>query len=163
MPVFVNCHVGSVYPSEHTLKLRTMTADSVLFPVFVRQRKSSTRFKVGYIKRLGETVIAANFDDGTRFSEGLAAVRVKNRWGVINASGDFVIQPKLWSWCRFRDGLASLATRNGKWGVIDRAGSFIIQPKYDSIGPFEDGMALIRIGDREKARFGFVDKTGAEV
>jgi hypothetical protein len=139
-----------------------MTTDSVLFPVFVPQGKSRTRFKVGYINRQGETVIAANFDDGTRFSEGLAAVRVKSRWGVIDASGDFVIQPKLWSWCRFRGGLASLATRNGKWGVIDRAGNFIVQPNYDSIGPFEDDRALIRIGDRDKARFGFVDKTGAE-
>lgn len=140
-----------------------MTTDSVLFPLFVRQGKSRTRFKVGYMNRLGETVIAAIFDDGTRFSEGLAAVRVKSHWGVINASGNFIIQPKLWNWCRFRDGLASLAARNGKWGVIDRAGNVIVQPKYDSIGPFEDGLALIRIGDREKARYCFIDKTGAEV
>jgi hypothetical protein len=140
-----------------------MRTDSVLFPVFLRQGKSRTRFKVGYINRRGETVIAANFDEGTRFYEGLAAVRVKSRWGVINANGDFAIQPILWSWCRFRDGLASMATRNRKWGVIDRAGQFIVQPKYDWIGPFQDGLAPIKVCEREKRRYGFVDKTGAEV
>ena len=35
------------------------------------------------------------FDDGTRFYEGLAAVKVKSRRGVINAGGDFVIEPTL--------------------------------------------------------------------
>jgi hypothetical protein len=35
------------------------------------------------------------FDDGTRFYEGLAAVKLKSRRGVINAGGDFVIEPTL--------------------------------------------------------------------
>ena len=140
-----------------------MTTNSVLFPVFVRQGTSRTRFKVGYINRLGETVVAANFDDGTRFYEGLAAVRVKSRWGVINTRGEFALQPTLRNWCRFREGLASLATRNGKSGVIDQAGNFVVQPKYDYVGTFEEGLALIRVGECEKARYGFIDKTGAEV
>jgi hypothetical protein len=134
-----------------------------LFPIFVRQGRSKTRFKVGYINTKGEEVVAPLFAEGTQFYEGLAAVKVKSRWGVINACGDFVIEPTLWSWCRFRDGLASMANRNGKHGVIDQKGDFIVQPKYDYVGPFEDGLALIRVGEMERARYGFIDKAGAEV
>jgi hypothetical protein len=134
-----------------------------MFPIFVRQGKSGTRFKVGYINQEGQVVIDPIFDEGTRFYEGLAAVKVRNRWGVVDGSGDFVIQPTLWNWCRFRDGLASLASRDGKYGVIDRAGDFVVKPKYDFVGPFKDGVALIKVGEVEKARYGFIDKTGVEV
>jgi len=136
---------------------------SDLFPIFVRQGKSRTRFKVGYINNKGQVVIDPIFDEGTRFYEGLAAVKVKGRWGVINASGNFVIQLALWNWCRFRDSLASLATRNGKYGVIDRAGNFVVEPKYDYVGPFEEGLALIRVGECERERYGFIDKAGVEI
>jgi hypothetical protein len=135
-----------------------------LFPIFVSQGKSRTRYKVGYINREGKLVIAPIFNQGTLFSEETASVQVKGgRWGVIDTNGNFVIQPELWSWCRFRDGLAPLAARNGKWGVIDRTGDFVIKPIYDSLGHFESGLALVRIGEAREARFGFIDRTGAEV
>lgn len=137
--------------------------DTTLHPIFIRQGRSKTRFKVGYINQRGQTVIDPIFNEGTRFYEGLAAVKVRNRWGVINAKGDFAIQPTLWNWCRFHDGLASLASRIGKYGVIDRAGDLVVGTKYDYVGPFEEGLALIRIGECEKARYGFIDKNGAEV
>lgn len=93
-------------------------AELPLFPIFVRQSRSRTRYKVGYIDKQGKVVIEPVFNEGIRFCQGLAAVSVKGRWGIINIKGDFVIQPKLWNWCRFDQGLASVATRNGKWGII---------------------------------------------
>jgi hypothetical protein len=38
-----------------------------------------------------------------------------------------------------------------------------VPPEYDAVGNFHGGLALFRIGELEKARFGFLDKTGAEV
>jgi hypothetical protein len=139
-----------------------MTSARHLFPIFVRQGKGLTRFKVGYIDHQGQVLIDPIFDEGTRFYEGLAAVKVKGRWGVINADGSFVIQPKSWGWCRFREGFASISVK-GNWGVIDRNGNFIVEPRYDYVGPFKEGLALIRVGESEKARYGFIDKTGVEV
>jgi WG containing repeat len=133
-----------------------------LFPIFVRQGKSRTRFKVGYIDHKGKVVIDPIFDEGTRFYEELAAVRVENRWGVINASGDFVIQPRPWAWCRFREGLASISVK-GKWGIIDRNGNFVVEPRYDYLEPFREGVAAFKIGEGEKARYGFLDKSGTDV
>jgi hypothetical protein len=140
-----------------------MITEDILFPIFVRQGNSRTRFKVGYINRTGNVAIDSLFDEGTNFYEGLASVKMKNRWGVIDLKGNFIIEPKMWNWCRFHDGFASLATRNGKWGVIDRDGEFVIQPRYDYVGAFKDELALFRIGEMEKARYGFLDKHGREV
>jgi hypothetical protein len=134
-----------------------------LFPIFVPQGKSKTRYRVGYIDHEGKLVIDPVFNQGTLFAEGTAAVQVNGgRWGVIDASGSFVIQPELWNWCRFQDGLAPLATKKGKWGVIDKTGEFVINPIYDYIGPFENGRALVRTGEEREARFGFIDRAGAE-
>lgn len=135
-----------------------------LFPIFVPQSKSKTRYRVGYIDLSGKLVIDSVFNQGTLFVEGKASVQVKGgRSGVIDANGNFVIQPDLWNWCRFRDGIAPLATKEGKWGVIDQTGKFVVQPIYDAIGPFENGRALVRIGEEKVARSGFIDRTGAEV
>ena len=135
-----------------------------LFPIFVPQGKSKTRYRVGYIDHHGEVVIDPVFKEGTLYAEGTASVQVTGgRWGVIDTNGSFVIQPELWNWCRFKDGLAPLATKAGKWGVIDKSGNFVVQPVYDSIGPFENGRALVRTGEGRQARSGFIDQAGAEV
>lgn len=135
-----------------------------LFPIFVPQGKSKTRYRVGYIDQTGAIAIDPIFSEGTLFSEGMASVQVKGgRWGVIDTNGDFVIQPELWNWCRFKDDLAPLATKKGKWGVIDKSGDSVIQPIYDTIGPFENGLAMVRIGEGKEARYGFIDRTGTEV
>jgi hypothetical protein len=133
-----------------------------LFPIFVRQGKSATRFKVGYIDSRGNTVIDPIFDQGTRFYEGLAAVEIRGRWGVINIDGGFAINPKPWSRCRFSEGRASISV-NGKWGIVDRDGSFVVEPRYHYLESFREGLAVFRTGDGHAARYGFVDRDGVEV
>ncbi len=137
--------------------------DPILYPIFVRQGRSKTRFKLGYMNNRGEGVIDPIFDYGTRFYEGLAAVEVRGRWGVINVSGEFVIQPKPWSYLRFRDGLASVSVKD-KWGIVDRTGNFVLHPKYDYLGPVREGFALFKVGEfRAPGRYGFVDRRGVEL
>jgi hypothetical protein len=136
-------------------------ADEGLFPIFVRQGNSRTRFSVGYIDVGGRNIIDPIFDGGTRFYEGLAAVKVESLWGLIDNHGDFVVEPKSWGWCRFREGLASISVR-GKWGVIDRSGNFLVKPKYDYLEPFMEGLAAFKIGEGGSARYGFLNKSGAE-
>jgi len=135
----------------------------MLFPIFVRQRKSETRYKVGYVNEAGCTAIEPVFDEGTRFYEGLASVKQKGRWGVINVEGDFVIPPKLANWCIFQDGFAGVADKRGKWGLIDKSGDFVMSPRYEWIQPFAFGLAHVLKGHSEDARCGFIDTSGTEV
>ncbi len=53
--------------------------------------------RLGYIDKKGELVIPLKFQhiDGEKkdFSEGLAVVKIKDKYGYVNKSGDIVIQP----------------------------------------------------------------------
>ena len=61
-----------------------------LFPIFVPQSESKTRYRVGYIDQSGKLVIDSGFNQGTLFVEGRASVQVKaGRWGVIDTNGNF--------------------------------------------------------------------------
>ena len=108
-----------------------------LFPIYVRQGKSRTRYKVGYINSTGATVIDPVFDDGTRFYEGLASVKVGRRWGFTDASGNLVIPPTLASWWRFHEGLSETPVgRKALKAVIDRTGKVVIPAKHSSEANF---------------------------
>jgi hypothetical protein len=100
-PDFVNYSANCFATSLHftAIKFRLMTTDVMLFPIFVRQGRSRTRFKVGYINQTGNVVIDPKFDEGTNFYEELASVKVGNRWSIINFAGDFLIQSSKWGWC----------------------------------------------------------------
>jgi len=47
--------------------------------------------KYGYMDKTGKMAIAAQFDQGFGFSDGLAAVQVKDKWGYIDKTGKFII------------------------------------------------------------------------
>lgn len=136
----------------------------MLFPIFVPQGRTKTKYKVGYIDSRGSLAIDPVFNEGTRFHDGLAAVKVTGgRWGIIDATGTFVIPPKLPNWCRFQNGVACLAVKSGKWGIIDLSGEFVAQPTYDSLGPFSEGLAPARTNQEGHKRAGFIDRAGAVV
>jgi|GEM_PF-2571262 hypothetical protein len=136
-----------------------------LFPIYTRQARSRTRYKVGYIDSSGEVIVNPTFDEGSEFYEGLASVKVGRHWGFIDSSGRFVIPPSLSGWGKFHEGLATIPTgRKNLSAVIDQAGNVVIPPKYPYVGRFRDGLALFRNGPGdETTRFGFIDRSGTEV
>jgi len=65
--------------------------------------------RAGYIDKAGSFVIAPQFVEATRFSEGLAAVCLEvntDTWGYIDKTGAWVIQPQFKHAEPFADGLA---------------------------------------------------------
>jgi WG containing repeat len=64
----------------------------------------------GFLDLDGNKVIKAKFDEVKPFSEGLAAVRVRDngirKWGFINLQGEMVIEPKFDEVESFKNGLA---------------------------------------------------------
>jgi hypothetical protein len=79
--------------------------DSRLFTIEVKGR-------TGYIDNAGKIVIKPQFDEAWNFSEGLAPVRVDDKWGE-----DYIVHGN-----------------TDKWGYINKAGRFVwksfVNPRY---------------------------------
>ena len=89
------------------------------------------------------------------FSEGLAAVMIKNKWGFIDRQGNTAIEPQFSQAYGFSEGLAAVCVDN-KFGFIDKTGQMVIESQYDFALAFTEGVAFVEIGDRSH----IIDKKG---
>lgn len=64
----------------------------------------------GYINKRGEMVVDYKYDFADTHREGLATIKVKNRWGYIDTEGRVVIEPKYKSAMDFENGTATVTT-----------------------------------------------------
>ena len=80
------------------------------------------------------------------FSEGLAAVMIKNKWGFIDRQGNTAIEPQFSGAFGFSEGLAAVCV-NDKYGFIDKTGQMVIEPQYDLALAFTEGVAGVLVGD----------------
>ena len=84
------------------------------------------------------------FDSAHIFSEGLGAVKIREKWGFIDKTGEVIIYPRFDETWGFSEGLA--AVRNhGKSGFIDKTGNYVITPEFDFSGSFFEGLARMPI------------------
>ena len=68
------------------------------------------------------------------------------RWGYIDKSGEFAVEPKFHDAWNFHEGLAVVKVEWAR-GYIDRDGKYIVEPKYQYAGPFCDGKAKVMLDD----------------
>ena len=99
------------------------------------------------------------------FSEGLAAVRKgsyrEGKWGFIDKSGKYVIEPIFEDARKFSEGMAAIKL-NGKWGFIKKDGAVAINPAYDAADFFDGGLAAVSIGGKAEFFFPFGAKGYAD-
>lgn len=87
------------------------------------------------------------------FKEGLLAVKVDGKWGYIDESGEFVIEPQFLNAENFQsNGLAIVSAEwndeNGDtqelYGVIDKNGNYVIEPQFWKAENFQsNGLAVV--------------------
>jgi WG containing repeat len=111
-------------------------------------------------------VIPPQFSYAYGFSEGVAAVKVGEKWGFINTAGKLAISPQFdgVGYKGFAEGLMNVKI-GSQWGVIDHTGSFVIPPKFYHLERFSEGLAFASIVDEyaaltDSSIYGFIDKTG---
>ena len=105
------------------------------------------------------------------FSEGLACIKVNDKYGYIDKTGKFVIEPQFDFAQNFSDGLALIAYEKERvyygvnvpyniCGYIDKKGKVVIQPKYELADNFSEGLAAVclKTGTIEKIKYYYIDK-----
>ena len=98
------------------------------------------------------------FNEARPFSEGLAAVRLDEKYFYIDVQGRRITAPRFDMAMAFSEGLAAVEVGR-KWGYINLRGEFQIKPRFDKAGDFEPSMrpeAHVKIGEKE----GHVDSYG---
>jgi hypothetical protein len=107
------------------------------------------RGEVGFVDRDGNLAIAARFAEAYGFFEGLAYAAVKvdgdTRWGHLDPSGHWHLEPTLEWTNRFSDGRAP-ARRAGRHGFVDREGRWVVTPRWkEAQTRFSEGFAWVRL------------------
>ncbi|NJL89030.1 MAG: WG repeat-containing protein [Coleofasciculaceae cyanobacterium SM2_1_6] len=103
----------------------------------------------------GSALENTSFDWGWNFSEGLAEVRVGEKWGYIDRLGRMVIRPRFQEAKYFSEGLASVKV-NDRWGYIDRKGNMVIPADFQEASEFSEGLAAVKLA----GSWGYIDKAG---
>lgn len=109
-----------------------------------------------YIDKQGKRV-TRDFDEARPFSDGLAAVRSRQKglWGYIDKTGEIVIPYQYTTARPFREGLAAV-----DGGYIDKSGNWVIPPIYRETTSFENGYALVK---KSRTTVCVINKSGNEL
>lgn len=129
----------------------------------------------GFINDLGMWVIPPRFESVQSFgSHGMARVRLGNRYGAINAAGQFVI-PAVFSNSNsataamqsiVKGRLAGLElwaqedSATGLFGYLDHYGRWAIAPQFRSASAFNRNLAVVQISD---GHWGAIDNRGTMI
>lgn len=103
----------------------------------------------GYGNRSGAVTIEPQFQDVRAFQNDVAPVCVSGRWGLIDTSGTFILEPSCDAIVPLGSDAQMWACRqSGKWGIARADGTLICPPKFDEIDRCNEWVATIRRGDR---------------
>lgn len=143
---------GLVCPDKEGLS-RAKTTDSIY--VFVNKK--------------GQNVFNKKFRDAGHFRNGFAFVNEKNKYGMINATGAYVVQPvydDIYDISNEMDKRQMYAAKkDGKWGFLDYAGKMVIPPQYDSenVERYAYSITENLIVVKLNSKWGFIDREGKTI
>jgi hypothetical protein len=81
----------------------------------------------GFIDKTGKWVIRPSYQAAKNFCDGVAAVRVNNKYGYIDKKGDFIIKPQFDVAWDFMQGIARVKGGNKK-GYVNKLGEVFMEP-----------------------------------
>ena len=128
------------------LRLGKVPQIKYAFPFSAGMAAVFTEDKMGYIDKSGKFVISPRFEDVDRplgpreefqmprsfglpfsFSDGLAAVFMGKKWGVIDKTGRFISNDRFDHAWPVYNGMVAISI-NGKQGYVDKTGDYIWNP-----------------------------------
>ena len=114
--------------------------------------------KHGQLSITGEEVVPCIYNDSDYFEEGVASMKLGEKWGMINHKNETIIPFEYEDILGCNNNRIS-AKLNGKWGIIDKFNNKLIDFKYDDICIYLTrgcGSMPVRLGDK----WGIIDIYG---
>lgn len=108
----------------------------------------------GFINKKGLLVIKPQYSEVLNFSQGLAAVKLDDKWGYLDKTGKVVVKPQFSEAYSFSEGLAAVRV-DDKWGYIDKTARIVVKPQFYDVYSFSEGLAIVN-------RLGYIDKVGKQ-
>ncbi|MES2590406.1 MAG: WG repeat-containing protein [Bacteroidota bacterium] len=115
--------------------------------------------KQGLIDKTGKYITPKDFNKIEPFSEDLAAVQRKDKWGYIDRKMKLQIQSKYLSAGNFIEGIAKVVDKSKKTGFINHSGKVAIDFLFDEAADFKNGLCNVIIEDK----MGIIDYTGTSI
>jgi hypothetical protein len=115
---------------------------------------------MAFVNRSGKLELAGKVESlmPFGFTAGLAPAASGGKWGFIDATGKWTIDPQFERAGNFSDGLAPVVV-GGRTGYIDSKGKFVVNPQYDFGDEFFEGLAVFT----SAGKMGFIDTKGRVV
>jgi hypothetical protein len=117
---------------------------------------------LAFVDRDGKIVpaLSGKFDFlfSTGFISGLSPARSNGKFGFIDTTGKWAIEPQFEAVGNFAEGLAAVRV-GGRSGYVDKKGKFVINPQYEWCDDFYEGRARVK----SSGKFGFIDTSGRNV
>lgn len=90
-----------------------------------------------------------------RVERTLYPIKVRNKWGYIDLTGDFYISPAYEIAEPFYEGLA-IVSIDGKFGFVDKTGELVIDAIFDDAYRMSEGHAVVELSEK----WGLINRTG---
>lgn len=117
------------------------------------------RVRFSFVDSGGETQSEGTYQHVNDFAEGLAAVRINNKWGYANKLGQLVIPARFDHAESFSEGQAFV--RLGDEGhCIDRSGKTVFKTSASVLTGFKNGLARLFSCTNSRCQDIYIDKTG---
>ncbi|CAM3880111.1 WG repeat-containing protein [Pseudomonas wadenswilerensis] len=110
----------------------------------------------------GKVIVAPSIELQPVYHEGMAAVRINNKWGYMDRKGQLVIPTLYKRPGPFSDGLAGVCLTYSECGYIDTRGRTVVPFDYDWVEGFDeakDGLTVVAKGNL----FGMINRKGEQV
>ncbi|WP_077214987.1 WG repeat-containing protein [Bacillus dakarensis] len=114
--------------------------------------------------------IKMKFTTSPTNDESRALVQIDGKWGLIDRTGEMIIEPQFDEVKEFSEGFAAVAVDEDdwtrKWGFIDKDG-IVSAPLFYDVGDFSEGLAAVAINETNDysvhRKWGFIDQSGKMV
>ncbi|MFC5192862.1 WG repeat-containing protein [Algoriphagus aquatilis] len=112
--------------------------------------------KTGFLSEAGTWAIQPQFEEVGNFSEKIASFRKGNSWGLINADGRIVNDPKWKELKKFENGTAIAKSEDTSYYLLNSSGNVINPTGFEKICRLKEGFLLVE----SQGKKGILDSNG---